>query len=428
MELSVAITITIIAILFSALFSGAEIAFVQSNKVRIKIDATRRGLVSRILQGFAHKADMFISTLLVGNNVALVIYGIAISVIINPMCEHWFPESEALMLIVNTVISTAIILITGEFFPKTIFRINPNFTMRVFAFPLWMIYWILFPLSWLTSWLSKGLMRMFGIKDADKDTQKLTIEQIDDYIQESIDRNPHRHEVENEVKIFRNAIDFKHTQAGECMTPRNEIIAVNLQSTTKHELIQTFVRSGLSKIVVFRADIDDIVGYIHVSELFHPGTDWRTRLKPVIFTPETMLADTIMQRMLAEKRSMAIVIDEFGGTAGLVTLEDLVEEIFGEIEDEHDKKRLTYRRLSDGDYEISGRAEIERLNDELDLHIPESDQYHTLAGYLLETLEAFPQKGIPVDIDNLRFTVLTRTDSRIELVLVQKLHDVEKEL
>lgn len=419
MELPVAIIITIIAILFSALFSGAEIAFVQSNKVKIKIDATRRGLVSRILQGFSHRADMFISTLLVGNNVALVIYGIAISIILNPVLEHWFHGSEALLLISNTVISTLIILITGEFFPKTIFRINPNFTMRLFAFPLWLIYWILYPLSLLTSLLSKGVMRLFGIHEQESDTQKLTFEQIDDYIQQSIERNPHKHEVENEVKIFRNALDFKHTQAGECMTPRNEIVAVNLQTTTKHELIQTFVRTGLSKIVVYRADIDDIVGYIHVSELFHPGTDWRTRLKPVIYTPETRLADSLMKVMLAEKRSMAIVVDEFGGTAGLVTLEDLVEEIFGEIEDEHDRKRLTYRRLPKGDYEISGRAEIERLNDELNLHIPESDQYHTLAGYLLETLEAFPQKGIPVEIDSLRFTVLARTDSRIELVLVQ---------
>lgn len=427
MELPVAIIITIIAILFSALFSGAEIAFVQSNKVKIKIDATRRGLVSRILQGFSHRADMFISTLLVGNNVALVIYGIAISIILNPVLEHWFHGSEALLLISNTVISTLIILITGEFFPKTIFRINPNFTMRLFAFPLWLIYWILYPLSLLTSLLSKGVMRLFGIHEQESDTQKLTFEQIDDYIQQSIERNPHKHEVENEVKIFRNALDFKHTQAGECMTPRNEIVAVNLQTTTKHELIQTFVRTGLSKIVVYRADIDDIVGYIHVSELFHPGTDWRTRLKPVIYTPETRLADSLMKVMLAEKRSMAIVVDEFGGTAGLVTLEDLVEEIFGEIEDEHDRKRLTYRRLPNGDYEISGRAEIERLNDELNLHIPESDQYHTLAGYLLETLEAFPLKGIPVEIDSLRFTVLARTDSRIELILVQSTDRNEEE-
>lgn len=427
MELPVAIIITIIAILFSALFSGAEIAFVQSNKVKIKIDATRRGLVSRILQGFSHRADMFISTLLVGNNVALVIYGIAISIILNPVLEHWSHGSEALLLISNTVISTLIILITGEFFPKTIFRINPNFTMRLFAFPLWLIYWILYPLSLLTSLLSKGVMRLFGIHEQESDTQKLTFEQIDDYIQQSIERNPHKHEVENEVKIFRNALDFKHTQAGECMTPRNEIVAVNLQTTTKHELIQTFVRTGLSKIVVYRADIDDIVGYIHVSELFHPGTDWRTRLKPVIYTPETRLADSLMKVMLAEKRSMAIVVDEFGGTAGLVTLEDLVEEIFGEIEDEHDRKRLTYRRLPNGDYEISGRAEIERLNDELNLHIPESDQYHTLAGYLLETLEAFPLKGIPVEIDSLRFTVLARTDSRIELILVQSTDRNEEE-
>lgn len=420
MDLAAAIAITIIAILFSGLFSGAEIAFVQSDKVRIKIDATRRGLVSRILQGFAHRADMFISTLLVGNNIALVIYGIAISVILNPILQKWFPGSEALLLICNTLISTLIILVTGEFFPKTIFRINPNFTMRLVAFPLWLIYWILYPVSWLTSALSCGLMRLFGIHQKTTDTRKLTIEQIDDYIQQTIDQTPDRRQVENEVKIFQNALDFKTTQAGECMTPRNEISAINLQTTTRHQLIHTFITTGLSKIVVYRQDIDDIVGYIHVSELFHPDTDWRTRIKPVLFAPESMLANTIMQRMLAQKKSMTIIVDEFGGTAGLVTLEDLVEEIFGEIEDEHDHKRLDYRRLPDGDYEISGRAEIERLNEELDLDIPEDDQYHTLAGYLLHTLEAFPRKGIPVDIGPLRFTVLNATETRIQLVLVQK--------
>ena len=420
MDFAVAIAITIIAILFSGLFSGAEIAFVQSDKVRIKIDATRRGLVSRILQGFAHRADMFISTLLVGNNIALVIYGIAISVILNPILQKWFPGSEALLLICNTLISTLIILVTGEFFPKTIFRINPNFTMRLVAFPLWLIYWILYPVSWLTSALSCGLMRLFGIHQKTTDTRKLTIEQIDDYIQQTIDQTPDRRQVENEVKIFQNALDFKTTQAGECMTPRNEISAINLQTTTRHQLIHTFITTGLSKIVVYRQDIDDIVGYIHVSELFHPDTDWRTRIKPVLFAPESMLANTIMQRMLAQKKSMTIIVDEFGGTAGLVPLEDLVEEIFGEIEDEHDRKRLDYRRLPDGDYEISGRAEIERLNEELDLDIPEDDQYHTLAGYLLHTLEAFPRKGIPVDIGPLRFTVLNATETRIQLVLVQK--------
>ena len=426
MDLAAAIAITIIAILFSGLFSGAEIAFVQSDKVRIKIDATRRGLVSRILQGFAHRADMFISTLLVGNNIALVIYGIAISVILNPILQKWFPGSEALLLICNTLISTLIILVTGEFFPKTIFRINPNFTMRLVAFPLWLIYWILYPVSWLTSALSCGLMRLFGIHQKTTDTRKLTIEQIDDYIQQTIDQTPDRRQVENEVKIFQNALDFKTTQAGECMTPRNEISAINLQTTTRHQLIHTFITTGLSKIVVYRQDIDDIVGYIHVSELFHPDTDWRTRIKPVLFAPESMLANTIMQRMLAQKKSMTIIVDEFGGTAGLVTLEDLVEEIFGEIEDEHDRKRLDYRRLPDGDYEISGRAEIERLNEELDLDIPEDDQYHTLAGYLLHTLEAFPRKGIPVDIGPLRFTVLNATETRIQLVLVQKTDQPEK--
>ena len=421
MTLAAAIIITLVAIIFSALFSGAEIAFVQSSKVKIEIDATRKGLVNGVLHNFTRHADMFISTLLVGNNIALVIYGIAISAIINPWLEQWLHGNEALVLVCNTVISTLIILLGGEFFPKTVFRINPNLMMRLLALPLYLIYLVLFPLSLFTSWLSRGLMRIFGVKEAPETPGKLTMEQIDDYIQQSMDHNPLPEPIENEVKIFRNAIDFKDTQIDEVMIPRNEIVAVNIDSTSKSELTQTFIRTGLSKIVVYRNDINDIVGYIHISELFHKDTDWKTRIKPVIFTPENMLADKMMQRMLAEKRSMTIVIDEFGGTSGLVTLEDLVEEIFGEIEDEHDRKRLTFRRLPDGGYEISGRAEIERLNEELDLDIPEEDEYHTLAGYILQTLEAIPERGDRFRIGRLDFTIVSTTATRIELVLVKVL-------
>ncbi len=423
MTLTAAIVITFIAIIFSGLFSGAEIAFVQSNKVKIEIDATRKGLVNHLIHGFSRHADMFIPTLLVGNNIALVIYGISVSVILNPTLETWFHNNDALVLISNTLLSTLVILLTGEFFPKTIFRINPNFMMRLLAIPLYLIYLILYPISLFTSWLSKGLMKIVGIKEPKEDTGRLTMQQIDDYIQQTIDDKNNNGPLENEVKIFQNAIDFKNTQVADCMIPRNEITAVNILSTTKSQLTQTFIRTGLSKIVVYRKNINDVVGYIHISELFHKGTDWKTRIKPVIFTPETMLANKMMQRMLTEKRSMAIVIDEFGGTSGLLTLEDLVEEIFGEIEDEHDQKRLTFRRLSDGKYEISGRAEIEILNEELGLNIPDSDQYHTLAGYLLQNLEAFPAKGDTFILDDLTFKIIDMTDTRIQIVLVSKNND-----
>ena len=417
MQLSpvLAIILTIIAILFSGLFSGTEIAYVQSSKVRIGIDAQKGGLLSRIISGFTRHQDMFISTLLVGNNIVLVIYGITISVIINPWLESILP-SEALVLIANTLISTFIILVTGEFLPKTIFRINPNLMLKIFALPLYFIYIVLYPVSLFTSSLSTLLMKIFGISSPKEDTSRLTIDQIDDYIQQAIEDKPKGEIVENEVKIFQNAIDFKDTHIHDCMIPRNEIIAVNIHGTTRAELLQKFISTGLSKIVVYDGDIDDVKGYIHVSELFTPDVEWRECLKPVVFTPETMLANKMMRRLLTEKKSMAIVVDEFGGTAGLVTLEDLVEEIFGEIQDEHDRDNLIARQIAPDKYEFSGRAEIEYINERFGLDLREDEDYQTIAGYILHNLEALPSPGDTFDISHFTIKILKTSGAKIELL------------
>lgn len=420
MTLATAIVVTIVALVFSGLFSGSEIAFVQSSKVRMEIDAARGGLIDRIIRGFSRHEDMFISSLLVGNNVVLVIYGISISAIINPLLERLL-HSEALVLVSNTVISTVLVLFVGEFIPKTTFRINPNFMMRVLALPLYVIYLILYPVALLVSGISKWLMRLCGIDKEQDNSELLTIDELDDYLQKQFDVGASSGEVENEVKIFRNAIDFKDTQMGECMIPRNEIVAVGIDSVSREELIRKFIATGLSKIVVYREDIDDVLGYIHVSELFNVDEDWRRHLKPVIFTPETMLANRMMRRMLAEKRSMCVVVDEFGGTAGLATLEDLVEEIFGEIEDEHDRKHLMAREVAPGEYEFSGRVEIEMIRDRFGLDLKESETYHTLGGYILENLGALPAQGDSFDIGSLRFTIMKMATTRIDLVKVVKI-------
>lgn len=386
----------------------------------MEIDAARGGLIDRIIRGFSHHEDMFISSLLVGNNIVLVIYGITISIIINPILQEYLP-SEGLVLVANTLISTGIVLLVGEFLPKTTFRINPNFMMRLFALPLYLIYLVLYPITILVSGVSKGLMSLFGIKNDNVSSERLTIDQLNDYLQKQISGRDGDEAVENEVKIFRNAIDFKNTEMGECMIPRNEIVAVGIDSVSREELIRKFIATGLSKIVVYREDIDDVLGYIHVSELFNVEADWRDCLKPVIFTPETMLANKMMRRMLSEKKSMAIVVDEFGGTAGLATLEDLVEEIFGEIEDEHDRKRLLARETAPGEYEFSGRAEIEYINDEFGLDLKESDTYHTLGGYILENLGALPSQDDSFEVGALKFTILKMATTRIELVKVTHL-------
>jgi CBS domain containing-hemolysin-like protein len=359
----------------------------------------------------------------VGNNVVLVIYGISFSVIVNPLFEEWFHHSEALTLISNTVFSTAVILLLGEFLPKTTFRINPNFMMRLLALPLYLIYLILYPVSWFVSVISRGLMKLCGLDTGEAASARLTMDELDDYIQQSMEDRENGEAVENEVKIFRKAIDFKDTQISECMIPRNEIVAVPLAGTTREKLIKVFTATGLSKVVVYREDIDDVAGYIHISEMFNSTADWRRKLKPVIFTPETMLANKMMRRMMSEKRTLAMVVDEFGGTSGLVTLEDIVEEIFGEIEDEHDVKRLVARELPDGAYEFSGRMEISAINEDFGLDIRESEEYHTLSGYILESLQALPRQGDSFVIGDLAFRIEKMTTTRIELVRIEKKKD-----
>ena len=303
--------------------------------------------------------------------------------------------------------------------PKITFRINPNFTMRLIALPVYLIYLVLYPISALISHISLGLMKLLGIESTSTKPGRLTVEQLDDYIQQSLAGRSDNEGIDSEVKIFRNAIDFKDTQIEECMIPRNEIVAVDLEGTSRSELVNTFSSTGLSKIVVYRRDIDDVVGYIHVSELFKTDTNWRDCIKPVIFTPMSMLANKMMRRMLAEKRSVVIVIDEFGGTAGLVTLEDLVEEICGEFEDEHDKKRLIARKTGENEYEFAGRVEIEQINEQFHLGIPENDHYHTLAGYILETRGELPRVNDTFVIGDLSFTVLRMSATKIKLLRVR---------
>lgn len=420
MSLATAIVITVIALVLSALFSGSEIAFVQSDKVRMEIDAAGKGVIDRMLKRFTRHEDVFISTMLVGNNIVLVIYGITFSIILQPIFTHWF-HNEALMLIVNTLVSTSVVLLAGEFLPKTIFRINPNFMIRLFALPLYLVYWVLYPISLLVSGISKGLMKMFGIGNHNDKKQGLTIEELDTFLQDQIDSVPDKGVIENEVKIFSNAIDFKDTQMSECMIPRNEIVGVNIDEMNREDLIKRFIATGLSKIVVYKEDIDDVLGYIHISELFDVKADLKQKLKPVVFTPETMLANKMMRRMLNEKKSMAIVVDEYGGTAGLVTVEDLVEEIFGEIEDEHDRNKIIMRETSDGVYEVSGRAEIENVNEKFDLKLDEDEDYHTIGGLVLHYSGNLPTEGDSFESDGYKLTVIKMSAVRIELVRIEKI-------
>ena len=418
--------IALIALLCSAFFSGMEIAFVSSNKVRAEIEMARGGIINRILNIYYRNREMFISTLLIGNNIANIVYSMAMAMLLTIPLQKYI-HNEALLLLTQTVIATFIILIFGEFVPKTIFRINPNASLRTASVPLYMIYLVLYPISRFTEWLSAVLMKLFGIKIDHTRVRLITVDELDAYLQENIDKREDENKtVEREVKIFENALDFSDTRLRDCMVPRNEIVAVDVQDTTRDDLVKLFTRSGLSKIVVYRENIDDVIGFIQVSELFVTDIDWKTRIKPVLFAPETLLARKMMQQLMDEKRSMAIVLDEFGGTSGMVTLEDLVEEIFGEIEDEHDRNRLTARQIGDNSYEFSGRMEIEEINERFHLDIPESDDYQTIAGYLLDENEAIPNVGEVFDLPPYRFTIEHKTAARIELIRVDVINPDEK--
>ena len=409
--------IVLISIALSGFFSGMEIAFVSSSKVRAEMDIARGGIINRTINVFYSHRDMFISTLLVGNNIVNVVYSIAMAKLLTQPLKPLVRGNDFLELLLITVISTIIILLTGEFLPKAVFRINPNYSLRTFSLPLFMCYCLLYPISRFTQLLSAWLMRLLGIKVKNERLGLITVDELDAYLQENIDKHEDENkEVEHEVKLFENALDFSDTRLRDCMVPRNEMVAVDITDTTRDQLVSLFSQSGLSKIVVYRDEIDQVIGFIQVSELFVPEVDWKTRIKPVLFAPETLLARKMMQNLLDKKRSMAIVLDEFGGTSGMVTLEDLVEEIFGEIEDDHDRNRLTARQIDDHTYELSGRMEIEEINERFHLDLPESDDYQTIAGYLLHLQEAIPAVGERIETETYDFEVVRKTAARIELV------------
>lgn len=419
MEISTWSIIAIVSLIFSGFFSGTEIAFITSDRVRVELDLKSGGFINRILSRFYNHEDLFISTILVGNNIMLVIYGMGAAFLIERCWLGDVIHNQALLLIVSTLISTGVILVTGEFFPKTIFRINPFTTMKVLAIPIAIFYALLYPIAAFTTWLSKALMRLCGIKASSQQMGMLTVGDLNHYLEKNIDEvNPDKTPVENEVKIFHNALDFSNTHARDCMLPRNEMIAVNITETSRQNLVDLFTSSGRSKIVVYDQDIDNVLGYIHVSELFNPQSDWTQHLKPVIYAPESILANKLMRRLLAEKKSLAIVIDEFGGTAGLVTLEDLVEEIFGDIRDEHDTATEQVRLIAPDTYECSGRVEIATLRESYHIDIPEDDSYQTLAGYILFTTGSIPAQGEVLQIENLRFEIMRRTATRLELIKI----------
>ena len=432
MDIDSTLPIEIVAVLLlSGFFSGMEIAFVSSNKLRFEMDREQMSFSSRLIDTFYKHPNNFISTLLVGNNIALVVYGILMARLVNeliliPMGIHVRDgecPNDIICLLTQTLLSTMIVLVTGEFLPKTLFKINPNRMLSIFALPAFVFYVLLWPISKFTSSLSKGFLRMAGMK-VEKDVGGKTFTKVDlDYlIQSNLDNIDNEEEIKDEVKIFQNALDFSTVKVRDCIVPRTEIVAVD-ENTEVDRLKALFVESGYSKIIVYKGDIDNITGFIHSSEMFRlSGNDhWTHRIKDVPIVPETMNAQKLLGTLISQKRSIAVIVDEFGGTSGIVTLEDLVEEIFGEIEDEHDNSNYTAKDIGGGEYIISARLEIEKANEMLGLNLPESDEYITVGGLILHEYQSFPKLNEVVRFGHWEFKILQNTTTKIELVKLKVL-------
>ena len=404
----------LVSMLFSAFFSGMEIAFVSSNRLRAEMDREKNRFSQRIIKTFYQHPNNFVSTMLVGNNISLVIYGILFAEIFDSTL--FAPLSDGMRVTADTLLSTLVVLFTGEFLPKSIFKNNPNTLLTVFAVPAWICYVVLYPISRFATLLSKGLLRLLGIRMKSSGEEKeFTKVDLDYLVQTSIDNADNEDDIEEEVKIFQNALDFSETKIRDCMVPRTEIDAVEDTSTIE-QLKQMFIESGHSKILVFHEDIDHVIGYVHSSDMFKNPTDLAGIIREISFVPETMLASKLMAQLMQQKRSLAVVVDEFGGTSGLVSLEDIMEEITGEIEDEHDNTNHVAKKLNDHEYMLSARLEITKINEMFDLNLPESDEYMTLGGLILHEYQSFPKLNEVVKIDRYEFKIVKNTATKIELV------------
>lgn len=406
----------IIVILFSALFSGMEIAFVSSNKLLLGIDQNNRSMTSYVIDKFYAKSNNFISSLLVGNNISIVVYGMLMAELLSLTILKNVHDNPSLNLLLETIISTIIIIFTGEFIPKALFRINPNRSLKRFALITYPIYILLYPLSRFTSLCSLFLLRILGIKIKDETRDNtFTKTELNNLILSSIENADDEEKIDNDVLIFQNALDFSNIKVRDCLVPRTEIEAVEY-NTPLEELKSVFIESGHSKIVVYKENIDDIIGYIHSSELFRLGKKWQQKICKMPIVPETLPAQKLMRTLMQQKKSLAVVVDEFGGTSGIISLEDLLEEIIGEIEDEHDNQNLVAKSLGNNEYILSGRLEIERINEMFDLEIPEEDNYQTLGGFILAHHQRFPQLNEKIRIGRFIIQTIKQRSTKIELV------------
>ena len=399
----------------SAFFSGMEIAFVSSNRMLAEMDREGNSIAKNIISRFYNHPNGFVSRMLVGNNIVLVVYGILVARLFDNTI--FSSLDDGMKVTADTLLSTLVILFTGEFLPKILFKNNANRLLSVFSVPAYLFYIILWPISRFSTLVSKCLLRLVGIRmETESDDDGFSKVDLDYLVQSSIENAQSDDEINEEVKIFQNALDFSDCKVRDCMVPRTEVNAVDVNDCTVDELMQKFVESGNSKIIVYDSDIDHIIGYIHSSEMFRNRDNWRECVCKMPFVPETMAAQKLMHIFLQQKKSLGVVVDEFGGTSGIVSLEDIVEEIFGDIEDEHDSTKYIATQVGENEYMLSARLEIDKVNDLFDLGLPESDDYMTVGGYILHEYQSFPKLNEVITIGRYEFRIIKSTMTKIELV------------
>ncbi len=412
-----AFLIIIVTILLSAFFSGMEIAYVSANKLRLELDKQSEPFNSKILKLVTAKPGSYIAAMLVGNNIALVIYGIACAALLQPFLSFYI-QSESLILFLQTLISTLVILAFAEFLPKTLFRIIPNTLLNFFSVPLALFYFLFYPITRFTVGITNLMMKVFFKVNLSENDESLVFSRIDldEFVSErDKTRMEKKENVETEVKLFKNALDFSKVKLREIMVPRTEIEMLEIHSTVD-ELRQKFVETGYSRIIFYDENVDNIVGYVHSSVIFRNPDSIKPFINKVLIVPETMPANKLLSTFIREHRSIAIVVDEFGGTSGMVTSEDILEEIFGEIEDEHDTNDFIERKISDNEYVFSGRSEIDLINEKYFLTLPETEEFETLAGLILYYHESIPKINSVIKIGTFQFKILKASSTKIELV------------
>ncbi|MFK5879741.1 MAG: hemolysin family protein [Flavobacteriaceae bacterium] len=413
--MEVQIVVIILSILASAFFSGMEIAFVSANKMHIEIEKKKEGFTAKVLAKLTLKSSKFITTMLVGNNIALVIY----SFFMGELIVQYLDLNPLLTLFTQTVISTIIILVTAEFLPKTIFRIFANESLKIFAIPAYFFYILFHFLSEGITVISDFILRVFLNTKPDTEQTEFSKAELESYITEQLEKTEAK-DVDSEIQIFQNALEFNDVKAREVMIPRTEILAVDISESILN-VRNKFVETGFSKIIVYKNSLDDVVGYVHAFDMFKKPKSLRSVLLLVEFIPESMMVNEVLNVLTKKKKSIAVVLDEYGGTSGIMTVEDIVEELFGEIEDEHDIVVLTENKINDREFEFSARLEIDYINDTYHINLPEDEGYETLGGLIVEYSENIPLQDEVIEIENYQFTILKASTSKIEEIYLKVL-------